>query len=267
MRILLGAPLALSLVSPDNWGMRITLHDDPLQLAPTLLVPYGPIELSEDRNPWERQPSEPPLAWTAFTFYRDSARRTLTGVAAAMEQAGITPPSHHTLMRWRKQYRWDERAEAYDRAVDEDTAAVLQRRRRDLKREAADIGATLLQLAAARLAELLRTSSMLKPRDLIDALRLSMELQRYATDTEPQPALISVTNLQVADDELLARAAEALGPHLLTVVAPGISVGADANTGALYTTISGSFEDVVDAPNDRDALRAQDEDDDTEDDE
>jgi len=199
--------------------MKLTLWDDPSMPEPIVAYDLGPIELADDRRPWERQPNEPTRAWVAFTFYRDSAVRTLTGVAAAMQEAGIAPPAHRTLSLWRRQYRWDERAEAYDRAVDEETTAILQRRRRDLKREAAEIGATLFQLATARLAELLRApSSVVKPRELIEAAKLALDMQRFATDTEALPALLNVTNVQISDDELLQRAAELLGPQLLTAI-------------------------------------------------
>lgn len=59
---------------------------------------------------WERQTGEPDDAWAAFQRYRDMAAPRNMRYAAVVSQAKI--------LSWANEWRWQERATAYDRHTD-----------------------------------------------------------------------------------------------------------------------------------------------------
>lgn len=62
---------------------------------------------------YERQPGEPEKQWQAFRIYRDMGEaRTLAAVAKNIEKLP------EMLYRWSKQWHWQDRALAWDRAID-----------------------------------------------------------------------------------------------------------------------------------------------------
>lgn len=83
-----------------------------------------------DRQPWEQQPGETPKAYQAFCVYRDmGTKRTLDG--AHQERARSAPGAHQgkradgTWKRWSSQYRWVERAIAYDQHLDSERLKAI----------------------------------------------------------------------------------------------------------------------------------------------
>lgn len=63
--------------------------------------------------PWERQPREPPKAWTAFVIYRDDRdERSIKLVAYKLVQQASN------VFKWSSKYNWVKRAEAFDRYED-----------------------------------------------------------------------------------------------------------------------------------------------------
>ncbi len=71
---------------------------------------------------WKRQPSEPPKAWSAFAAYRDmpAPERSLDAVARCRSgrQVGRKRAATGRIQAWSRQYRWVERAAAWDRHLD-----------------------------------------------------------------------------------------------------------------------------------------------------
>ena len=64
---------------------------------------------------WERQPGEPQRAFKAFVLYRDDEdERRVTKVRDVFGFAA----SNATLLRWATEWRWSDRANAYDRYLD-----------------------------------------------------------------------------------------------------------------------------------------------------
>ena len=70
--------------------------------------------MSDDTlNPWERQRGESAKAFEAFRHYRDAGAQRTGGQAA--RDVGKKRP---TIDTWMREYRWVERAEAWDREID-----------------------------------------------------------------------------------------------------------------------------------------------------
>lgn len=77
-------------------------------------------------QPYERQPGETPKAWLAFQTFRDAGPgrevvgtyRTLYGRPQVTNVPGF-------FRTWQKDHRWEERAEAWDRFVDDQRRANL----------------------------------------------------------------------------------------------------------------------------------------------
>lgn len=75
--------------------------------------------LPDDREWWERLDREPPVAWAAFTTYRDlGTRRTL--LAAYRQETGIkeAKQASGSWNQWAAKWRWSERVKAYDAYLD-----------------------------------------------------------------------------------------------------------------------------------------------------
>jgi len=69
-----------------------------------------PVPLAEDREPWERQPKEAAKAFACFVVYRDLGPMDRT-VSAAARALGVT---RTVPQRMSLQWRWEERAAAWD---------------------------------------------------------------------------------------------------------------------------------------------------------
>ena len=67
------------------------------------------IPLLDDRQPWDRQPDEPPKAFAKFAVFRDlGPSRTL---AAAATETGV---SRDRVVQLSAAYSWVDRASAFD---------------------------------------------------------------------------------------------------------------------------------------------------------
>lgn len=112
----------------------------------------GPkISLAPEIPAWERQPEESPKKHGEFITYRDLGRtRTLVEAATRLDFHPVS------VRRMGARYRWVERAEAWDRHLDQQYEAAWVERRR----KAAETDAKVLDAAIAKLAQRLPT---LKP--------------------------------------------------------------------------------------------------------
>lgn len=155
------------------------------------------IRLADDRDPWDRQPDETPHKYGQFLAYRDLGRaRTLAKTGEALgRSAGY-------LRLISAEYRWVERAEAWDQDLDQ----AHQREWLDTRRAAAEHDARILNKAAEMLADRLDT---LDPDDLSpgDVARLLDVVMRHRRTLFGDPtATIAVTG--PAGDPLTVRLAE-----------------------------------------------------------
>ncbi|MFC8885647.1 hypothetical protein ACFT54_10110 [Streptomyces cinereoruber] len=128
-----------------------------------------PITLDPSLDPWERQPGESPRKHGQFTTYRDLGRaRTLTKAAETLTIA------YGHVKNVASEFRWRERAEAYDRHLDRLYEATWLEERR----KAAETDAKILGAAIGKLAQRLST---LNPSDLSngDAIRLMDVAMRH----------------------------------------------------------------------------------------
>lgn len=107
--------------------------------------PQEPITLATDRDPWERQPKETQGAYYGFTLYRDMPphERSQTKTAAQLNR-NVSLVRRHA---WR--YRWTERIEAYDVAMEQ----VRRQAARQAIVEMADRHARIAMVALNKIAQ------------------------------------------------------------------------------------------------------------------
>ena len=92
-----------------------------------------PIHLGTDREPWDRQNGESNRQYSRFIAFRDLGRmRTLKQAVEMLHGIGDNSVSYRTLMQYAYEYRWTERAEAWDFAQDRLEAARLLELRREM---------------------------------------------------------------------------------------------------------------------------------------
>lgn len=130
----------------------------------------------EDVQPWERQEGETPLAFEAFTAYRDlGARRGKQRVA---DQLG---KSRTLIRRWGLEWNWEERVLAWDREQDRLWAAEQFEQRRHLARNHATIATSMLAKVARRLQSLTNEEvDRLSPNNLARLFDSAVRAQRDA---------------------------------------------------------------------------------------
>jgi len=199
------------------------------------IVPIGPVQLAVGRDLWERQPGETDLAWDAFCTFRDldpgerTIKRTYEVVSGHTVERASTPngdrvsPSMN-MYRYNKEYRWQERAFAYDRYMDDKYRKELEASRVRARVETADLGRTMRRKAAEALAEL-QTILYIKQGDQVvlrNALNASqivrlaevgVRLERLALgegDGESSLTLIGQQYNIISDAELINRAKQVI---------------------------------------------------------
>lgn len=199
------------------------------------IVPIGPVQLAAGRDLWERQPGETDLAWDAFCTFRDldpgerTIKRTYEVVSGHTVERVSTPngdrvsPSMN-MYRYNKEYRWQERAFAYDRYMDDKYRKELEASRVRARVETADLGRTMRRKAAEALAEL-QTILYIKQGDQVvlrNALNASqivrlaevgVRLERLALgegDGESSLTLIGQQYNIISDAELINRAKQVI---------------------------------------------------------
>jgi len=152
---------------------------------------------------YDRQPGETTKAYEAFTVYRDLGMgRTLERVSATLQKS-VT-----MLGRWSSQYRWIERAAAYDDYIE---AQARKKNERDAIRRKADMlkrhaltGKVLQQKGVKYLDETPKPID--RAQDAIAAIRTGIEIERKA---ENLPDWIFEV-VDAPDDDLLRQYNELL---------------------------------------------------------
>ncbi|WP_433856673.1 hypothetical protein [Streptomyces kronopolitis] len=103
----------------------------------------APITLDPTLPAWEQQPGETPKRYGQFATYRDLGRaRTLPRTAELLRRHPVT------VRKTSAEFRWLERAEAYDRHLDKLYEATwLEERRKAAEADARILGAAIGKVA------------------------------------------------------------------------------------------------------------------------
>lgn len=148
------------------------------------------IALSTDREPWERQNAESPRMYARFTCYRDLGDiRTLNAALEIINATTSKKISKGTLHQISCQYRWAERAEAFDSAA---TAAERQRLltlRRDMieRHRKLSAGLTGKAVEALRLID----PKLMDASDITKFLTVAADMERKALGEPSERVAIS----------------------------------------------------------------------------
>lgn len=135
-----------------------------------------PIRLSEDREPWDRQPGESNRQYSRFRAFMELGRgRTLKQAAEMLNTLGDTI-SHRTLMQYAYEHRWTERAEAHDRDQDRLERQRLLVLRREMMARHRKLASGLMAKAVARLQTL--PPADMTALDIVRFVRQAAELER-----------------------------------------------------------------------------------------
>lgn len=120
------------------------------------------IELSPDREPWERQPTEPATAWTLFQAYRNlvptersvvkSYHEAYPVKAATLSKSTVLNLTHGR--GYARRFRWQDRAIAFDNHMDQETRDALLRQQIVSRLETAKLG-RMLRMKAQEALEIL----------------------------------------------------------------------------------------------------------------
>ncbi len=144
---------------------------------------------SEAAQPWERLPGEPDKAWLAFRIFRDigpkrsydeTARRYYAPNEAAGEAHSGRKKSRagSSIKRWAHEWRWNERASAFDAHLDREAVAAQEEERRDMARRHVKQAKALQFKAIERLANM--DPGELGPQDVLRYLVEATKLERLA---------------------------------------------------------------------------------------
>lgn len=147
------------------------------------------LVIGADRDPWERQPGESQKQYARFGFYRDLGRlRTLAQVHRLLVETGDSIKSD-TLRQTAYEFRWKDRAEAWDIAQDAAAQEKLIKARLEMVDRHQKIAKGLLAkaLEALRIIPVAEMTSA----DVVRYIKLATDIERIAIG-EPQRT-ISVT--------------------------------------------------------------------------
>ena len=135
-----------------------------------------PIDLDPGIDPWEQQPRETSRQYERFLRFRDIGRmrslttlnRVLTGIGDELTYGTIRIQSHL--------YRWNQRAQAWDRHQDElDREKIIKARRAMIDRHQRIAG--VLTTKALGALRLIGEKTPLDPADIVRFVKLATDLE------------------------------------------------------------------------------------------
>lgn len=170
---------------------------------------------TEDREPWERMPTEDQRDYLAFCVYRNlGPSRTYAAVARELTMAPAT------ISRLANQFEWADRADAFDYYQDRIFQAELAERQRHMAREHLDMTQNALKALMAPVTAVLNkwevnpeeTLAELGAKDIAklmkiaqDSIRLIPSLLAAERSTMAQPSQtierLETENLNYGDAE------------------------------------------------------------------
>ena len=130
-------------------------------------------------KPWERKPGESSQAYAAFCLYRDlpygaePEKRSLTKAGQKLNK------NRATLSGWSSKWEWQERCREYDNELQRVELAERKRKIKRMQEKHLSLSDELMEAAQKALKSL--HNGDYKPRDVLDFLKLSVELERRAS--------------------------------------------------------------------------------------
>lgn len=107
-------------------------------------------------QPWERQPTEPDDAWTAFLHFRDAEDDEHERIRSLNETSRTRKEHATTIKRWAKRWRWQDRVVAFDRHLDAVALRVKERALREMTKAHASLANAALGVLQEPVRELIR---------------------------------------------------------------------------------------------------------------
>lgn len=126
--------------------------------------------------PWEQQPRESSRAYGAFCAYRDLGPRRSLHAAATAFYGRASGSLERQLDKWSRAFGWVERANAWDRHLDDEARAAQEAARRDVVERHLREARTLQGKALQRLQAL--TPEELGPAELLRYIVEAVKLER-----------------------------------------------------------------------------------------
>lgn len=198
---------------------------------------------AEELKPYERQPGETEKAWRAFVAFRDAGPdreklavyRQLYGRNAAARCPGW-------FSKWAKDYRWDERAAAWDNEVDRHRRARLLEDA--LERDALHVETLRYALRKALLALAGTEDEVWSLKDIRETIALAISQERLIagqvtdrTEVRDEGLMVMVGRELERDPDLARRMLEAENNKEMAEVLEDI-VGPE-----LAATLANTWED------------------------
>jgi len=168
--------------------------------------------MAESPHPWDRQEGEPVLWYDRFDrframgptrslrgLYADESGKGKEGQDGTRETVPINAPTS-----WREaavEWRWRERAEAFDLAEIEKRRAGQEKAMEQLHREGLGVANSALLLGGLRIRNLQKTPDVLSPRDAIAMVDLSMKLRMFARQDPLRELLAMLRDLGTTEDD------------------------------------------------------------------
>ena len=136
------------------------------------------MALSRKRNdnqtePWERQEGESWKAYEAFCVFRDLGGKRTTPATA--KQLG---KNENLIKRWRSQYNWNDRAQAFDISVQRDAYEQAVKEKASMTARHITTALAIQKKAVEALKSL--DIAKMKPRDIREYIQLGTELERLS---------------------------------------------------------------------------------------
>lgn len=157
-------------------------------------------------KPWERLETESAKAFAAFVLYRD-----LGADRSQMKVVQESGKNRALIQRWSTEHYWVQRAEAYDRHLDQEWTKTRVARRRKAAERNADLADVAIEKLAAAVKEF-------KPEDFTPSgvsrlMNATIRMQQLAlggatenvTISGPDGGSVKVDYSQLTDEERLER--------------------------------------------------------------
>jgi hypothetical protein len=128
--------------------------------------------MSRDKEEiWERQPGESVQAFEAFRIYRDMGlKRSNHAVSEQLSK------SRQLISRWKAAWKWDERARAYDNALEREAHREAVKDLKDMTSRHIRISVQLQNKALEALQRM--NVEDMSPRDIREYIKLATDLER-----------------------------------------------------------------------------------------
>ena len=144
--------------------------------------------MSDNRQPWERQPEDTPKSWAAFCIYRDlGADRSIDKayrISVLRKSPESTPGEANKRWKiWSSECNWVARTAAYDEHIDVLNRAEFEKERLKVREERRK----LIRLVKSKLPDMIEKCDLSDPTvsEVVNLMRLVLQEERAEYDDEP----------------------------------------------------------------------------------